>query len=163
MHSFHGLAGFYRRFVKDFSTIAAPLCEKHASFKWGQEQEEPFQTIKHKLINPHLLTLSNFKKPFEVEWDASGVRIGPILVQYRRPIAYFSKKLSGATLNYQTYDKEMYAFIRALETWQYYLLPREIMVHPDHESLKYLKGQHKLYTMDGIPRAISIHHQMQKR
>ena len=65
-------------------------------------------------------------------------------MQDRRPIAYFSEKLSGATLNYPTYDKEMYALIRALETWQHYLLPREFVVHADHESLKYLKGQQKL-------------------
>ena len=65
-------------------------------------------------------------------------------MQDRRPIAYFSEKLSGATLNYPTYDKEMYALIRALETWQHYLLPREFVVHTDHESLKYLKGQQKL-------------------
>ena len=147
VRSFHGLASFYRRFVRDFSTIAAPLTEvmkKHVAFTWGQAQEEAFTAIKGKLINPPCLALPNFDKPFEVECDASGVGIGAVLMQDRRPIAYFSEKLSGATLNYPTYDKEMYALIRALETWQHYLLPREFVVHTDHESLKYLKGQHKL-------------------
>ena len=57
---------------------------------------------------------------------------------------FFSEKLSGAALNYPTYDKEMYALIRALETWQHYLWRKEFVIHTDHESLKHLKGQHKL-------------------
>jgi hypothetical protein len=57
---------------------------------------------------------------------------------------YFSEKLSGAALNYPTYDKELYALVRALETWQHYLWPKEFVIHTDHESLKHLKGQHKL-------------------
>uniref|UniRef100_A0A2N9EAX0 Reverse transcriptase RNase H-like domain-containing protein n=1 Tax=Fagus sylvatica TaxID=28930 RepID=A0A2N9EAX0_FAGSY len=62
----------------------------------------------------------------------------------RRPIAFFSEKLSGASLKYPTYDKELYALVRALETWQHYLWPREFVIHTDHESLKHLKGQGKL-------------------
>ncbi|XP_057962265.1 uncharacterized protein LOC131153830 [Malania oleifera] len=61
-----------------------------------------------------------------------------------RPVAYFSKKLSGAALNYPTYDKELYALVRALEMWQHYLWPKEFLIHTDHESLKCLKGQDKL-------------------
>ena len=87
---------------EDFSTIAALLTEvmkKHVGFKWGKAQEEAFQAIKNKLINPHLLSLLNFEKPFEVECDASGVGIGALLMQDRRVIAYCSEKLSGATVN----------------------------------------------------------------
>jgi len=72
------------------------------------------------------------------------VGIGVILMQDGHPIAYFSEKLSGASLNYPTYDKELYALVRALQTWQHYLLPKEFVIHSDHESLKYLKGQGKL-------------------
>ncbi|KAH9704926.1 hypothetical protein KPL70_011665 [Citrus sinensis] len=61
-----------------------------------------------------------------------------------RPIAYFSEKLSGAALNYPTYDKELYVLVQALETWQHYLWPKEFEIHTNHESLKHLKGQHKL-------------------
>ncbi|XP_060196250.1 uncharacterized protein LOC132625655 [Lycium barbarum] len=106
VRSFHGLASFYRRFVRDFSTIAAPLTES-----------------------------------FEVECDASGKGIGAVLMQESKPIAYFSEKLSGATLNYSTYDKELYALVKALATWQHYLWPREFVVKTDHESLRYLKSQ----------------------
>ena len=65
-------------------------------------------------------------------------------MQERRPVAYFSEKLSGPTLNYSVYDKELYALMRSLKTWQHYLLPKEFVIHSDHESLKHLKGQLKL-------------------
>ena len=64
-------------------------------------------------------------------------------MQEKQPIAYFSEKLNGAALNYPTYDKELYALVRTLETWQHYLWPKEFVIHTDHESLKYLEGQGK--------------------
>lgn len=65
-------------------------------------------------------------------------------MQKKRPITYFSEKLGGATLNFPTYDKELYALIKALETRQHYLWSKEFVIHNDHESLKHLKGQHKM-------------------
>jgi hypothetical protein len=91
-----------------------------------------------------VLALPNFNKVFEIECDASRIGIGAVLMQDRRPIAFFSEKLSGASLKYPTYDKELYALVRALETWQHYLWAREFVIHTDHESLKHLKGQGKL-------------------
>ena len=134
VQSFHGLANFYRRFVKDFSSIAAPITEvikKDVGFKWGEEQEKAFQVIKDKLTHAPLLALPNFAKTFEVECDASGLGIGAVLMQEGRPIAYFSEKLSGAALKYPTYDKELYALVWALETWQHYW-PKEFVIHTDH-------------------------------
>jgi hypothetical protein len=147
VRSFHGLASFYRRFVKDFSTIASPLIEivkKVVGFKWEEEQENAFSLLKSKLISTPLLSLPDFNKAFEIECDASGIGIGAVLMQEKRPIAYFSEKLNGATLNYPTYDKDLYAVVRALKTWQHYLWPREFVIYTDHQSLKHLKGQGKL-------------------
>ena len=90
-----------------------------------------------------MLALPNFNKTFEIECDALGIGIGAVLMQDKRPIAFFSEKLGGTALNYPTYDKELYALVRALETWQHYLLPKEFVIHTDHESLKHLKGQDK--------------------
>ncbi|KAH9780723.1 Endonuclease [Citrus sinensis] len=88
------------------------------------------------------------------EWKTAfktkyGIGIGAVLMQEGRPIVYFREMLSGAALNYPTYDKELYALVRALETWQHYLWPKEFVIHTDHESLKHLKGQHKLNKRHG--------------
>jgi len=147
VQSFHGLANFCRRFVKDFSTIIAPLndiVKKDVVIKWGQEQEKAFEILKDKLTKTSILALPNFTKTFEIECDASNIGIEAILLQEGHPIAYFSEKLKGSHLNYSTYNKELYALVKALQNWQHYLFPKEFVIHSDHESLKYLKGQRKL-------------------
>ncbi|WVZ71195.1 hypothetical protein U9M48_019810 [Paspalum notatum var. saurae] len=124
VRSFFGLAGFYRRFVKDFSTIAAPLNEltkKGVTFHWGTTQEKAFNTLKDKLTHAPLLQLPDFDKTFELECDASGIGIGGVLLQ-----------------------EELYALVHVLETWQHYLWPKEFVIHSDHELLKHIRSQAKL-------------------
>ncbi|XP_040971345.1 uncharacterized protein, partial [Gossypium hirsutum] len=120
------------------------ISQKNSPFVWTDEQENSFNKLKECLTNAPLLSLPDFNKTFEIECDASGIGIGAALMQDGRPIAYFSEKLNGATLNYPTYDKELYALVRALETWQHYLWSKEFVIHSDHEALKHLKGQTKL-------------------
>ncbi|RDX68177.1 Retrovirus-related Pol polyprotein from transposon 17.6, partial [Mucuna pruriens] len=120
---------------KNFSSIVAPLNEllkKDVVFKWDD------------LTNAPVLCLPNFDNTFEIECDASGVGIEAVLMQESKPIAYFSEKLSGAALNYSTYDKKLYALVRTLQSWQHYLWPRELIIHFDHRSLKFLTSQGKV-------------------
>jgi hypothetical protein len=93
VQSFLGLAGFYCHFLKDFSIIAAPLNEltkKGVPFSWGTRQENAFDMLKDKLTHAPLLQLPDFDKTFELECDASGIRLGDVLLQERKPVAYFS-------------------------------------------------------------------------
>ncbi len=88
VRSFLGLAGFYRRFVKDFSTIASPLhalSKKKAPFVWGPLQDTAFNELKNLLTHAPVLALSNFAKKIEVHCDASGNGIGGVLMQEKRP------------------------------------------------------------------------------
>jgi hypothetical protein len=145
--SFLGLAGFYRRFAKDFGSIAAPLNEptkKDVPFTWGDAQQYAFLLLKDRLTHAPLLQLPDFNKTFELECDASGIELGGVLLQDGKHVAYFSEKLSGPSMNYSTYDKELYALVRTLETWQHYLWPKEFVIHSDHESLKHIRSQAKL-------------------
>ena len=97
VRSFHGLAGFYRRFVKDFSTIAAPLNEltkKGVPFMWGVAQDLAFDELKCLLNSTPLLALPDFSTQFGVECDASGIGIGGALMEEGRPIAYCDNYIS---------------------------------------------------------------------
>jgi hypothetical protein len=89
VRSFHGLVSFYRRFVKNFSTIAAPLTElikKNVGFHWWSDQANTFATLKERLCSTPVLVLPDFKKTFKIECDASGIGIGVVLMQDRRPV-----------------------------------------------------------------------------
>ena len=79
VRTFHGLASFYRRIVKDFSTITVPLTsiiKKNKIFHWGDEQDKSFQLLKHKVTHAPVLNLPNFDKTFEIECDVSGISVG---------------------------------------------------------------------------------------
>ena len=116
IRSFHGLASFYCRFIKGFSTIMSPItdCMKQGEFIWTKAATKAFNEVKQKKTKAHVIRLPDFTKPFEVECDASVISIRGVLSQERHPIAYFSEKLNDAKQKYSTYDKEFYAIIRAL-------------------------------------------------
>ncbi|GJX88021.1 RNA-directed DNA polymerase [Tanacetum coccineum] len=146
VRSFHGLASFYRRFIRDFSTIVAPMtdCLKSSKFVWSPASQAAFDKLKTAVTEAPVLALPNFNHVFQVECDASGRGIGGVLSQLNRPIAFFSEKFNETRRRYTTYDKEFYAIVRSLDYWRHYLLPNEFILYSDHQALKFIQGQAKL-------------------
>ncbi|WVZ51775.1 hypothetical protein U9M48_002886 [Paspalum notatum var. saurae] len=125
IRSFLGLAGYYRRFIKDFSKIAKPmtaLTQKNAKFAWSSKCEEAFGTLKKLLTSAPVLAQPDITKPFDVYCDASGSGLGCVLMQEGRVIAYASCQLRKHEVNYPTHDLEPLAVVYALKKWRHYLL-----------------------------------------
>ncbi|KAJ0436024.1 putative nucleotidyltransferase, Ribonuclease H [Helianthus annuus] len=143
VRGFLGLAGYYRKFIPHFGTMAAPLHKLvgNTPFTWDSVTDSAFKQLKRSLTNTPTLGLPDWSKSFTVECDASGVGIGAILTQQGRPIAYYSAPLKGSMLAWSTYEKEMLAIVKAVRKWRSYLLGRPFVVKTDHISLKYLLEQ----------------------
>nr|GEV98677.1 reverse transcriptase domain-containing protein [Tanacetum cinerariifolium] len=144
--SFLGHAGFYRRFIKDFSKIARPmtkLLEKDTSFHFSKECVEAFETLKRKLTEAPILIAPDWDMPFELMCNASNFVIGAVLGKRQdkhfRPIHYASKTMTVS--NYTTTKKEMLAVVYALEKFWSYLIMNKSIVYTNHSALKYLFGK----------------------
>jgi hypothetical protein len=148
VRSFHGLASFYRKFIRNFSGINAAMMEivkkRHKVFHWTAKAEKSFNLLKRKITEQPILVLPNFQKTFQVKCDASGYAVGGVLSQDDRPVAYFSEKLDDAKLKYSTYDKEFYAIIQALKKWRHYLIPKEFVMYSDNHALQFVSQQERL-------------------
>ena len=133
--SFHGLASFYLRFIKNFNSLNAPITEylKGRRFQRNENAQKSFKQPKKKVTEASILGFPNFNKLFEVDYDASSVEIGIAFNQEGKPIAFFSEKLNEC--KYSTYDKEFYAIIRNLDYWNHYFFPNEFLLHFDREAL----------------------------
>ena len=145
---FHGLASFYRKFIRNFSGICAPILDtvkkRQKSFKWTEEDKKSFKILKDKITEQPIMVLSDFGKTFQVRCDASGVAIGEVLSQDNRPIAYFNEKFNDTKKKYSTYEKEFYSFIQALNKWRHYLIPKEFVLYSDNQALQFITRQEKL-------------------
>jgi hypothetical protein len=142
---FHGLASFYKKFIKNFRGISVPMMDivkkRHKSFHWIEEAKKSFNFLKRKITEQPILVLSDFKKTFQVKCDASGFAIGAVLSQEDRSIAYFSEKLNEEKVKYSMYDKEFYAIIQALKKWRHYLIPKEFVLYSDNHALQFVTQQ----------------------
>ncbi|GJZ93184.1 hypothetical protein Tco_0665249 [Tanacetum coccineum] len=137
-HVINGLAGYYRRFIENFSKIAKSLTiltQKCKTFDWGEEQELAFQTLKDKLCNASILTFHDRPEDFVVYCDASGIRLGCVLMQRGKVIAYASRQLKIHEENYTTHDLELGAVVFALKIWRHYLYGTKSVIYMDHKSL----------------------------
>ena len=148
VRSFHGLASFYRNFMKNFSQICAPLIDtfrgSRQPFKWTEATDRNFKLLKKKIIEKHILALPNFDKVFQVETYASGITVGVVLSQEERPVAYFSEKLNEAKQKYSSYDKELYVVVQDLKKWRHYLMLKEFVLYSDNHALQFINSRPKL-------------------
>src|SRR3954468_19087124 len=145
IRSFLGHAGFYRRFIKDFSKITKPLCDllaKDAVFKFDESCMEAFETLKEKLISAPIVVAPDWTLPFYIMCDASNLAIGAVLGQRKEKIFhviyYASRTLNGAQLNYATTEKEFLAVIFAVDKFRQYLLGTKMTIWTNHSAIKYL-------------------------
>lgn len=142
---FLGLAGYYRRFIPNFSGTSKPLTlllTKDEPFVWGNNQEKAFTTLRDQLCSEPLLQYPDFTKPFVITTDASDIAIGGILSQGKigedRPIAYASRALSAAEKNYSTIEKELLAIIYCTRHFRPYVYGNSFTLVTDHKPLKWL-------------------------
>ena len=152
---FLGFANFYRKFIRNYSTVASPLHDltsPHRTFAWSPKCEASFQGLKERFISAPVLILPDPSRQFVVEVDASNIGVGAILSQISckdgklHPCAYLSKKLSSSEQNYDIGDRELLAVKVALEEWRHWLegTSQPFQVWTDHKNLEYLKTAKRL-------------------
>ena len=143
-----GHAGFYRRFIRDFSKIARPLCrllEKDVKFNFDESCQNSFEEIKSRLVEALIMAKQVWNKEFEIMCDASDYAMGAVLGQKAdkvfRAIYYSRKTFNEAQENYSTTEKEMLAMVFACEKFRPYILGSHVIIHTDHAAVKYLMAK----------------------
>ncbi|GJZ92239.1 putative nucleotidyltransferase, ribonuclease H [Tanacetum coccineum] len=145
IRSFLGHAGFYRRFIKDFSQIARPMTQllvKDAPFNFPEECILAFDTLKHELTQAPIMIKPDWSLPFEIMCDASDYAVGAVLGQridkHFKPIHYASKTMNEAQENYTITEKELLAVVFAFDKFRQYMVLSKTIVFMDHSALRYL-------------------------
>ena len=148
VRAFLGTAGYYRKFIRNFSAIAAPLSEltrDSVKFEWAGPHETAFAQLKAAIAQGPVLILPNPSLPFVVHTDASGFAVGAVLQQDQgnglQPIAFLSKKMADAETRYPVHEQELLAIIQALSAWRHYLHGSKFVVRTDHKSLQFFQTQ----------------------
>ena len=148
IRSFLGHAGFYRRFIRDFSKVARPLCrllEKDTKFKFHESCQRSFEDIKSRLVEAPIMAKPDWNKEFEIMCDASDYAMGAVLGQRTdkvfRAIYYAYKTFNEAQENYFTTEKEMLAIVFECEKFRPFILGSHIIIHTDHAAIKYLMAK----------------------
>jgi len=154
VQSFLGFANFYRRFIANYSRITAPLTAlttKETPFVWDKAQQGAFEELKQRFTDQPILLVFDPDKPITVETDASDAALGACLSQpgpsgRLQPVAYHSRKLSGAELRYDVHDKELLAIVDAYKAWRVYLEgpKHQVTVYTDHENLRFFTTSKEL-------------------
>ena len=147
IRSFLGLAGYYRRFIRDFSSIASSLTKltrKDVPFMWTADCEKAFNELKTSLTTAPVLTIPSEGGGLVIYSDASHQGLGCVLMQHGKVVAYASRQLKVHEKNYPTHDLELAAIVFALKIWRHYLYGEKFELFSDHKSLKYLFTQKEL-------------------
>lgn len=142
-----GLAGYYRRFIKDFRSIVKLLIDllKKDSFTWTDSATSAFKSLQTALSSPPVLSLPDFTKPFLIETDASGKGIGAVLMQDKHLIAYISKSLGPKQQVLFIYERELLVIVYAVQKWSTYLGHAPFVIKNDQKSIKFILDQ-RLHT-----------------
>ncbi|WVZ49383.1 hypothetical protein U9M48_000750 [Paspalum notatum var. saurae] len=143
VRGFLGLAGYYRRFIKDYGATAAPLTKllRTEGFRWTPETETAFMNLRKALTQAPVLQLPDFQRPFIVECDASGSGFGAVLHQGEGAVAFFSRPIAPRHAKLAAYERELIGLVQAVRYWRPYLWGRLFVVKTDHRSLKFLLDQ----------------------
>lgn len=148
VRAFLGTAGYYRKFIRDFSAIASPLSEltkDNVKFEWAAPHEQAFRHLKAAIAQGPVLILPDPSLPFVVHTDASGFAVGAVLQQDQgkglQPIAFLSKKMADAETRYPVHEQELLAIVQALTAWRHYLHGGKFTVRTDHKSLQFFQTQ----------------------
>jgi hypothetical protein len=148
LRSFLGLAGYYRRFIEDYSKITLPLTEltkDEVAWTWGAPQQAAFDELKRLLSGAPVLKLADPERPYTIHCDASGYAVGSVLMQDQgnglQPVSFISTKMKDAETRYAPHEQELLSLVYACKKWRHYLHGRQFTILSDHRSLQHFTTQ----------------------